>query len=156
MKRAVKYAVIIIALAFAFLQFFQIEKTNPPVDAAETLGAAVSVPPEVAIILARSCNDCHSNLTVYPWYSYIQPVGWWMQDHFLKGRDELNFSTFGRLSNKQRSRKFEQICDEITEGKMPLPSYTWGHPNAVLSDSEKQAVCSWTQRARAELSNGGD
>jgi hypothetical protein len=153
MKRAIKYSVIFLGAVFIILQFFQIDKTAPPVNAAETLEAAIHVPPDISMIFARSCNDCHSHKTVYPWYSYIQPVGWWMRDHIEKGRDELNFSTFARLNAKQRSRKLEQICDEISEGKMPLPSYTWGHPDAVLSGSEKQAVCSWTETIRERIAS---
>lgn len=156
MKRAIKYLVIFLGAVFIILQFFQIDKTNPPVNAAETLEAAVAVPPDISMILARSCNDCHSYKTVYPWYSYIQPVGWWMQDHFLKGRDELNFSTFARLNAKQRSRKLEQMCDEVREGKMPLPSYTYGHPDAVLKDSEKSALCAWANTIRAEFGVAGE
>ncbi|QQS33310.1 MAG: heme-binding domain-containing protein [Acidobacteriota bacterium] len=143
MKRVIKYVVIVLAAAFAVLQLFQIDKTNPPVNAAETMEAAVAVPPDISMMLARSCNDCHSHKTVYPWYSYVQPVGWWMQDHFLKGRDELNFSTFARMNAKQRSHKLEEMCDEVREGKMPLPSYTYGHPDAVLSETEKDALCNW-------------
>jgi hypothetical protein len=156
MKRVIKYVVIVLAAAFAVLQLFQIDKTNPPVNAAETLEAAVAVPPDISMMLARSCNDCHSHKTVYPWYSYIQPVGWWMQDHFLKGRDELNFSTFARMNAKQRSKKLEEMCEEVREGKMPLPSYTYGHPDAILKDSEKQALCAWANTVRAETAGGGE
>ncbi|MBX3292755.1 MAG: heme-binding domain-containing protein [Acidobacteria bacterium] len=154
MKRAIKYAVIVLAAAFAVLQLFQIDKTNPPVNAAEALEAAVSVPPDISLILGRSCNDCHSHKTVYPWYTYIQPVGWWIQGHFLEGREELNFSTFARMNAKQRADKLEEMCDEVREGKMPLPSYTYGHRDAVLSETEKDALCNWANAERAKLGSG--
>ncbi|MCC6826019.1 MAG: heme-binding domain-containing protein, partial [Acidobacteria bacterium] len=81
MKKAVKIIVLVLAAGFLVIQLFQIDKSNPPINEGETMEAAVSVPPEISSILSRSCNDCHSNNTVYPWYSYIQPVGWFLKNH---------------------------------------------------------------------------
>lgn len=150
MKRIIKIIVIAIAAIFLILQIFQIDKTNPQVNAAETLESAVSVPPDISIILGRSCNDCHSHKTVYPWYTYVQPVGWWIQDHFNEGREELNFSKFNTYDAKRKAKKLEEMCEEVREGKMPLPSYTYGHPEAVLTESEKTALCEWTEKVNSE------
>lgn len=151
MKKVLKIAVIAVALVLIGLQFFQIDKTNPAIDASETLEAAVTVPPDISLIMGRACNDCHTHKTVYPWYSYVQPSGWFLKDHINEGRDELNFSKFNTFEKKKKIRKLEEICSEVESGQMPLPSYTWIHRDAVLTASEKQAICSWTKGEIAKL-----
>ena len=141
MKRAIKFAVLILAIAFVAIQFFQIDKTNPQVNASETLESVVSVSPDVSIILGKACNDCHTNKTIYPWYSYIQPNGWFLKSHIDEGMSKLNFSKFATYSPNKQAKKLEEICEQVESGEMPLPSYTWIHRDAILTDSEKKALC---------------
>lgn len=152
MKKVVKLAVIAIAVAFLAIQFFQIDKANPPINESETLEAAVKVPPDVTIILGRSCNDCHTNKTVYPWYAYVQPAGWFLRSHIDDGKRHLNFSIFATYDAKKKAKKLEEICEQVTSAEMPLPSYTWIHRDAVLTGSEREALCAWADGARALLS----
>lgn len=151
MKKVLKLVVILIATIFIILQLFQVDKTNPPIVEAETLEAAVAVPPDIQLIIGRSCNDCHSNKTIYPWYASIQPSGWFLRDHIDHGRDELNMSKFNTYENKKKKRKLEEICDEVDVGAMPLPSYLWLHGDAVVSETEKKALCDWTKSAIASI-----
>jgi hypothetical protein len=151
MKRTLKIISILFFTVVVSMQIFQIDKTNPPIVAGETLEAAVSVSPDISIILGRSCNDCHSYKTIYPWYSYVQPVGWWLQSHYSEGRDELNFSKFNTYDPKRKARKLEEMCEEVAAARMPLTSYTYGHPKSILTDSEKEALCSWTVAERSKL-----
>ena len=51
---------------------------NPPVDPAHTIVAQVPVPPNIERLLYRSCGDCHSNTTHWPWYSGLAPARWKM------------------------------------------------------------------------------
>ncbi len=148
MKRVLKIIVIVIAVAFIAIQFIPVERTNPPVDPALTIEAHMNVPPEVQMILARSCSDCHSHKTEYPWYARIAPVSWWMRDHIDQGRSHMNFSEWGKLDPDGREHKLEEICEEVRDRKMPLPSYTWGHRDAVLSDADIKMLCSWTEAER--------
>lgn len=141
----------LLAIAFVVIQFFPIDRSVPPVYAAETLESAVKVPPDISEIIGRSCNDCHSNLTVYPWYTRIQPVGWFMKDHIDEGRREMNFSVFNTYSPKKKAKKLEEICEQVTQGEMPLPSYLWLHGNSVLKESEVKALCDWSESARASI-----
>lgn len=150
MKRMLKIILILFFVIFALMQFFRIDRTNPPIDVAATIDKAVPVTPDVKILLARSCNDCHSNLTRYPWYSHIQPAAWFLRDHIDTGRSELNFSEFASYSPDKQRHKLEEICDEVRSGRMPLASYTWLHREAVLAPSERQAICAWTQTVLAE------
>ncbi len=66
-------------------------------------------------ILKRSCYDCHSNNTVYPWYDRIQPVAWWLQYHVNHGKHSLNFSEFGSYSVARQAKKLKNIGKQIKE-----------------------------------------
>ncbi len=150
MKKAVKIIVLVLAAGFLVIQLFQIDKSNPPINEGETMEAAVSVPPEISSILSRSCNDCHSNNTVYPWYSYIQPVGWFLKNHIDEGRDELNFSRFAAYEPKRRNKKFKEVCEQVGSGEMPMTAYVIGHPNAALTEADKKALCDWANSLRRD------
>jgi len=150
-KKIVLIVVAVLVVGFIVIQFFQIDRTVPPVQAAETIEAAVPVPPDISEIIGRSCVDCHSNLTVYPWYTRIQPVGWFMKNHIDEGRRELNFSIFNTYNPRRKVKKLEEICEQVTESEMPLPSYLWIHWNAALKPTEVQALCDWTEAATATL-----
>jgi cytochrome c551/c552 len=104
--------------------------------------------PQVASILDRSCRDCHSNKTVWPWYTQVAPVSWWLTNHVNEGRHDLNISEWGKLPRDRQDRKLRQICDEVTDGQMPLSSYLPMHPAARLSDQDKQTLCDWTDAER--------
>ena len=133
---------IVLALFVLFLlaQFIRPERTNPPVDPAKELRA----PAHVQQILDRSCNDCHSNRTQWPWYSNVTPVNWYLVDHIDEGRHELNFSEFNSYSPKKQAKKLEEMCEEVEKGHMPLPEYVRLHPSTRLSESDKQTLCAWS------------
>lgn len=156
MKKALKITLIVLVAAFAVLQFFRIDKTNPAVNAAETLDAAVEVPPDIQIILGRSCNDCHSNTTIYPWYANIQPSAWYVKDHIDDGRRHLNFSTFNTYSLSKKQKKLAEICEQVQSKDMPLPAYLWVHRDAVLRPGEAEALCQWANTSIAMLERAGD
>lgn len=150
-KKILKIFALVLIAAFVIVQFFRIDKANPPIVEGETIEAALSVPPDVTLIMGRSCNDCHSHKTVYPWYAHLQPVAWWLKNHIDEGRDELNFSKFNIYSQKKKSKKLEEICEEVRAANMPLPSYLWTHGDAVLSENDKNTLCDWANAERAKL-----
>lgn len=150
-RKTLKITALIVAIVFIGMQFFGISKTNPPINDGETLESAINVPADISMILARSCNDCHSHKTTYPWYAYIQPSGWFLRDHIDHGREELNFSVFNTYSSDKKSKKLDEICEEVTKATMPLPSYLWIHREAALSESEARALCQWAESERAKL-----
>jgi len=103
------------------------------------------VPAAVEAILKPACYDCHSNLTRYPWYAEIQPVGAWLANHMHEGKRELNFSEFTKRKLAVQNHKFEEIIEIVKEGDMPLNSYTWTHGDAKLSEQQRQTLVSWAQ-----------
>ena len=151
-KKILKILAIAIVAAFIVLQFFRIDKSVPPVVQAETLEAAVAVPPDISLILGRSCSDCHTNQTIYPWYSDVQPFAWFLKNHIDDGRRKLNFSIFNTYPAKRKAKKLEEICEQVESKEMPLPSYLWIHSESTLSASDAKALCDWTKEADKQLS----
>jgi hypothetical protein len=150
-KNTLKWAAVVFAVIFASIQFVRPAMTNPPIDETKTIQAKVNLPPDVEAILARSCNDCHSNKTNWVWYSNISPVSWRMADHVNDGRRNLSFSEFGTYTSKKAGRKLEEICDQVKSGEMPVWDYLIMHPTAKLNDADKQILCDWAGREQEKL-----
>lgn len=97
-------------------------------------------PGNIGNILHSSCYNCHSNNTNYPWYSHVQPVGWFLESHINKGKAELNFSEFGSYTARRQKSKLKSMINQIEKGEMPLASYTFIHRDARLSQDQKKAL----------------
>ena len=151
MKKAFKIIAIVLVVAFLGIQFIRPDFTNPPVNQAETLLAAAEVPENVKTILSRSCADCHSYETKYPWYSKIQPSAWFLKDHIDHGRRELNLSVWKTYEPSRQRKKLSEICEQVQERFMPLPSYLWIHWNAKMSDADIKTLCDWAEQERAKI-----
>ncbi len=151
MKKALKIVAVGLAVAFLAIQLIRPDFTNPPVNQAEALAASASVPANVEAIFKRSCADCHSHETRYPWYSYVQPSAWFLAGHIADGRAELNFSVWNTYPASRKKRKLEEICDQVRSREMPLPSYLWIHGAARLTDDDVKTLCDWTEAESARL-----
>ncbi len=149
--RILRWVAIAAVCALLVSQFFGPAKTNPAFDASQAIEARLQVTPPVAAILDRSCNDCHSNKTRWPWYSNVAPVSWFVIDHVNEGRDNLNFSEWGRYTNRDVDSLLRQMCREVRAGVMPLSSYTPLHPSAKLSTEDVKTFCDWTDAERARI-----
>ncbi|MFD1315506.1 heme-binding domain-containing protein [Namhaeicola litoreus] len=136
------------------VQFFRPEK-NISNDLTNDLSTKYEVPNEVKSILKVACNDCHSNLTVYPWYANIQPVAWWLNDHVVDGKKHLNFSDFTQLPIAVQNHKFEEVVEVLEENEMPLESYTYLglHKEANLNAEQREVLMNWAKGQMAYLKN---
>src|SRR5207245_6003190 len=134
--------------------FIRPARTNPPVDESQTIFARTQMTPPVAAILNRSCADCHSNKTEWPWYTNVAPVSWFIVDHVNTGRTFLNFSEWDRYDQDRQERKLRQMCDQVTDGVMPLSTYTPLHPGSKLSATDVKVLCDLTDDARERASRG--
>ena len=132
-------AAVLAALVLLAVQFVPVERTNPPV------ATDLVAPDEVEEILRRACYDCHSHETRWPWYSRVAPLSWWVADHVKKGRADLNFSQWPVFDLETRSLFLRDIEKQIVDGTMPLGSYVLGHPEARLTDGEKQKILDWAR-----------
>ena len=137
--------------ALVVAQFIRPAKTNPREDPSMAIENHVQVDPNVSAILDRSCNDCHSNKTRWPWYTNVAPVSWFVIDHVNEGRKELNLSERGNYDRRRQLGKLRQICREVTNGAMPLSSYTPLHAGAKLSPNDVETLCAWSDARRAQL-----
>jgi hypothetical protein len=151
MKKALKIIAIVLVAAFVVIQFFRPDFTNPPINQAETLEANLQVTENVQAILNRSCMDCHTNNTQYPWYSKIQPAAWFMASHINEGKSQLNLSIWQTYGTSRQRRKLSQICEQVQSKEMPLPSYLWIHRDAKMSDEDIKTLCDWTEQASAKI-----
>jgi len=132
-----KKALIIIVVLLVAIQFIPSNKTNPPVT------AEIDAPTGVMAVFKRACYDCHSNETVWPWYSRIVPVSLLIEDDVNEGRSHFNFSEWGDLSRKKKAKIKEEIWEMIEKGKMPLGKYIFLHPEAELSTKDKHIIQNW-------------
>lgn len=120
---------IVAALAIQLVPYGR-SHTNPPV-----LQEPAWDSPQTRALAQRACFDCHSNETVWPWYSNIAPISWLAQRDVEEGREKLNFSEWGR-----GEQEIDELAEVIREGEMPMPIYLLQHPEARLSAAEKQAL----------------
>ena len=146
--KILKWIVIVVAVLFVAIQVIRPAKTNPPVDETRTIYARIQVPPEVAGIMERSCQDCHSSKTVWPWYSQVAPVSWLLTDDVNDGRRHLNLSDWAAYDSKRASKKLDEMCEQVDHGEMPLWFYVPLHPKSKLTENDKKILCDWTKQAR--------
>jgi hypothetical protein len=151
MLRLLKFSVVLLATLFVAVQFVRPERVNPPAGAERALSAHVQVDAEVSGILRSSCMDCHSHQTVWPWYSNVAPVSWFVADHVKHGRKHLNFSDWARYDEREADEMLDGICQTAKGGVMPLNSYTLLHHEAKLSAAEVDALCVWSRQERQRL-----
>ena len=151
--RVLKWLVVVIGVAFIGIQFMRPARTNPAVDPVQTMQTHLQVTPQVAAILDRSCQDCHSNSTRWPWYSNVAPASWFLVDHVNEGRQHLNLSEWGKLDKRRADKTLEEMCEQVQDKLMPIESYTWIHRSAKLSDEDIKAICDWAEAEQARLAS---
>ncbi|MCC6783749.1 MAG: heme-binding domain-containing protein [Planctomycetes bacterium] len=140
-RRVLRTIFVLVLLALVAAQFVPVDRSNGKVDPALTLKA----PDDVLAVLRRACFDCHSNETVWPWYSYVAPASWLVADHVHEGREALNFSTWlDEYPDEVDQEDARGECwDEVKKGKMPMESYVILHGEAKLSDADKALIRDW-------------
>ncbi|HFC12448.1 MAG TPA: hypothetical protein ENJ56_06350, partial [Anaerolineae bacterium] len=125
--------------------------TNPPVVTNIAWDS-----PETEQLVKAACYDCHSNETIWPWYSNIAPVSWLVQRDTEEGREKLNFSEWSTAQTitlrqvqdddeeeeearegGERENGVDEIVEQIEKGKMPPLIYPITHPNARMSDADR-------------------
>lgn len=146
-----KKIIVALFVLFIIIQFFRIDKTNPPVDKSMDFLTIKKAPEDISKMIKTSCYDCHSNESTYPWYSDIQPIGWFLQNHIKEGRQELNFSTFATYDAVRQAKKLKKSAHEIEEGEMPLESYLLIHRDAKLTNEQKEKLVKYFTSIKEEI-----
>jgi len=145
-----KFLTILLAV-FLIIQLFRPKQNKAEAPGSNNIAQVYGMPENVRALLQRACLDCHSNNTSYPWYAYVQPVSWWLDNHIKNGKRHLNFDEFGTYRIARQYHKLEETIDEIKEGEMPLSSYTLIHMDAKLTAAEQQVICNWAESVKAKI-----
>jgi hypothetical protein len=153
MKKRLKIAGIALLLVLVAVQFIRPDRNNPPNDPNQEIGAIFPVPGPVQQILDRSCIDCHSNRTRWPWYSSIAPISWVVASDVKEGREHMNFSEWGTYNRGRIISRLDMIVSQVDKGDMPLPGYLLLHRDARLTEEQKDTLCSWAERSSDSLTS---
>lgn len=137
-KRIALVVLGILAVLMIGIQLIPVDRSNPPVT------QIVDAPSEVMTILRRACFDCHSNETVWPWYSKIAPISWLVASDVHEAREHFNFTTWDEYDDEDRTDILDEVWEEVEAGHMPLPKYVRLHPEAVLDDADLETIKAWT------------
>ena len=140
-----KIALRILLAIFILGQFIRPQKNNGDLVGEHHVSLMYPIPSDVEEILVRSCYDCHSNHTNYPWYAEIFPVSWYLNSHIVEGKKHLNLSEYTTYDASKRHHKMEEFVEMVFEKEMPLFSYTLVHQNAKLSLSDQEKLLNWAK-----------
>jgi Haem-binding domain len=136
-------------VAFIGMQFVRADRTNPPASAAASLTART--PAHITALLDRSCRDCHSNETHWPWYTNISPSSWLVANHVHQGREHFNYSEWTSYDSDDQDKFLGAMCDLAKRERMPLPSYLLIHRSSKLSPEDVTSLCAWSNKMRDTL-----
>ncbi len=136
---------ILIALVpiFLLMQFYRIDKTNPPVDASQDFMTVTKPQTPVVSMIKGACYDCHSNETKYPWYTEVMPFSKWIHGHIVHGRENLNFSTWASYSQEDKNHILKECSEVLIETRMPMTTYLILHSEARISKEERKELADW-------------
>jgi hypothetical protein len=140
MNKRLKQAAIVLVVIVAAAQLVRPERANPPTDASRTIQAHMGTADNLGPVLDRACRDCHSNGTVWPWYSQVAPLSWLMSYGVTAGRKAVNFSEWSSYPPQQRRALLTASCQDASTGKMPGP-YTLLRPETRLSVRDIETIC---------------
>lgn len=143
--KGIKKVLIGLLVIFLVIQLIHPARNIGGQDMPNDISRVVAMPAQVRGILKKSCYDCHSNHTDYPWYTYVQPIHWLMNSHIKAGKEELNFSEFATYSRRRQQNKLRSVANSLKDGSMPLSSYTLIHRNAILTETEKTLIVNWVE-----------
>jgi hypothetical protein len=133
------------------IQFIRPEKNVSESLSPNDISTQYEVPDNVKSILTKACTDCHSNNTVYPWYSNFQPIAWLLDEHVVDGKKHFNLSEFASYEAWKAHHKLEELEEEIEKGEMPFDQYVWIHKEADLTSEEKATLIEWSKGIRAQM-----
>lgn len=143
MKKLTKWGMLILLILFIGVQFIPKDNNRQLHISKYDIRNLYIIPKNTLKMIEKSCFDCHSNNTDYPWYSKIQPVRYFLDNHIREGKNMLNFSEFGNYSERRKRNKIRSIISQIQEGKMPISTYTIIHREADLSNQDKKIIIDW-------------
>ena len=131
------------------IQLFRPTK-NESMNYTNDISTVIETSLEVKEILKKACNDCHSNLTVYPWYSEIAPVSWYLASHVNEGKEYLNFSEWTAYNKFQKEHILSNFDEVLDKHQMPLKSYLIMHKEATLTKEQIEVLKKWVKTIKID------
>ncbi len=154
MKRLLRIILISLVGFLIIIQFIPNELPESTSENQQDLFNVEQVPNNIRLSLTKACYDCHSNQTVYPWYSYIAPMSWLVAKDTRVGREKLNFSEWGNQKKRSKIKSLSEIAEEIENGNMPFPAYLIIHQDAKLNKNDKENLIKWTDQMTNQIMGG--
>jgi len=153
MSKLLKQAAVIFIVVLAAAQLVRPDRANPPTDASRAIQAEAGAANGLVAVLDRACRDCHSNGTVWPWYTQIAPASWLMASGVAEGRRAVNFSEWASYKPDVQRTLLSASCQDVSTGKMP-GAWTLLHPETRLSAEDVETICAAARKAQADAVAG--
>jgi hypothetical protein len=152
MKKAGKWTLGAFLAAAGAVQFYhRPDLANPPVEPGRDLMARNAPPAPIAALLHAACYDCHSYETQWPWYSRVAPVSWIVAGDVHDAREAMNFSEWPQDDPSRAAKRWSNISRRVANHSMPLPSFTWMHPAARLTEEQRRQLSDWAAKTAQAL-----
>jgi hypothetical protein len=119
----------------------------------QTILREAQIDPETLAMVQRACRSCHSQQTEWPWYSHLAPVSWLLARDVQQARAHMNLSQWQDYSANDRVRLLSEIGSAVRSREMPVQRYLWLHPEARLTDMERQQIYRWTRVERSRIND---
>lgn len=140
---------VLLLVIFVVMQFTQPQRNVAKALSENDISKVYVIKGDLHQMLIEKCYDCHSNNTRYPWYFYVQPIGWWLAAHVHEGKEHLNFSEFKKYDANRAEHKLEELGEVVEDKSMPLNTYTMFHKNTALTPQDQQAIKAWISSIKA-------
>jgi len=133
-----------ILVVFILIQMIRPTKNDSRNDI-NHISTVIAVPNEVQEIFKTSCNDCHSNNTIYPWYSEVAPVSWYLAQHINEGKEHMNLSEWTVYNKNQQDHILKDFEEVLETHEMPLKSYLIIHKDAEMTNEQYEVLMNWVK-----------
>ena len=143
--KLITYSILTLLVVLFIINLIPFNLSNPPIS------SDIIAPENVKMILRESCYDCHSNETIWYWYTKYAPVSWLIAHDVNEGREYLNFSTWDNYSVNEKREILHESIEEIQEGEMPMKIYELMHPNSKISEDKLKILTSWIKNEYGEI-----
>ena len=152
MKKIGRLILYILLGSFIIIQFFRVDMNiTEEIPESDFLLVHSDMPAELHDVFKTSCYDCHSNNTDYPWYAYVAPFSWVLDQHIRNGKHEINFSHYDTLSPRKKIAILDELCEVVSDSSMPPSNYLMLHSDAILSEEDKSMLCDWAEKEALAL-----
>ena len=138
----------VIAIGGSFIHPFVMTE---PTGNHETILPDAQVDPETLVLFERACQNCHSERTEWPWYSHVAPMSWLIARDVQQARSHMNLSRWQEYSTDDRLELLSKIGSVVRNREMPKQRYLLLHPEARLTDKERQQIYEWTRTERRRI-----